>query len=58
MKKKMERLSDGLFRPLTPAEQKLITGRRGGDPPTTTTAITAFETYDPAPDWARDGDNE
>jgi hypothetical protein len=58
MKKKMERLSDTLFRPLTPAEQKLIAGRIGGDVPVTTTPVTAYETYDPTPDWARDGDNE
>jgi hypothetical protein len=58
MKKKMERLSDELFRPLTPAEQKWIAGRKGGDPPVTTTPITAYETFDPVPDWARDGDNE
>jgi hypothetical protein len=56
--KKMERLDGELFRPLTPAEQKRITGRIGGDVPVTTTAITAYETYDPTPDWARDGDNE
>ena len=54
MKKKMERLSDELFRPLTSAEQTLV----GGSTPVTTTPITIFETYKPAPDWSRDGDNE
>jgi hypothetical protein len=54
--KKMERLSDALFRPLTEAETRRITG--GGHIPVTTTAITEFETYDPVPDVARDGDNE
>jgi hypothetical protein len=54
--KKMERLSDALFRPLTEIEQKRING--GRIIPVTETAITARETYDPVPDWARDGDNE
>jgi hypothetical protein len=58
MKKKMERLGDELFRPLTPTEQTLIAGRIEGDTPVTTTPVTMFETYDPAPDWSRDGDNE
>ena len=57
--KKMEKLSGELFRPLTPAEQKRICGRfGGGGGPVTTTPITIFETYDPAPDFHRDGDNE
>jgi hypothetical protein len=57
--KKMEKLSGELFRPLTSAEQKRITGRwSGGDVPMTTTPVTIFETYDPAPDFQRDGDNE
>jgi hypothetical protein len=56
--KKMEKLSGELFRPLTPAEQQRIAGRYGGDPPMTTTAVTIFETYDPAPDFTHDGDNE
>jgi hypothetical protein len=60
MKKKMERLDDELFRPLTDAEQGRITGDggKGCDPPQTYTAITIFETFDPVPDWTRDGDNE
>jgi hypothetical protein len=57
--KKMEKLSGELFRPLTPAEQKRIAGRfGGGSGPVTTTAVTIFETYDPAPDFTHDGDNE
>jgi hypothetical protein len=52
MKKKMERLSDKLFRPLTPIEQRRTFG--GG----TQTAVTAYETANPNPDFARDGDNE
>jgi hypothetical protein len=60
MKKKMERLDDKLFRPLTDAEQRRIAGYgdKGGNPPQTYTAITIFETYDPAPDFTHDGDNE
>jgi hypothetical protein len=54
--KKMERLNEPLFRPLTPAEARRIRG--GSHDPVTTTAITEFETYDPVPDVARDGDNE
>jgi hypothetical protein len=57
--KKMERLSGELFRPLTPDEQKRVAGRfGGGGGPVTETPITAYETFDPVPDWARDGDNE
>lgn len=56
--KKMEKLSGELFRPLTPAEQQRISGRLSGGKPVTETPITAYETYDPTPDWARDGDNE
>jgi len=55
--KKMEKLSGELFRPLTPAEQRRISGRFGGHP-VTETPITLFETYDPVPDSTRDGDNE
>ena len=58
MKKRMERLGDKLFQPLAEAEQSRITGGLVKDPPQTYTAITIFETYDPAPDWTRDGDNE
>jgi hypothetical protein len=58
MKKRMERLDDKLFQPLAEAEQSRITGGLIKDPPQTSTAITIFETYDPAPDWSRDGDNE
>ena len=52
MKKKMERLSDELFRSLTPVEQRRTFG--GG----TQTANTIFETANPNPDFQRDGDNE
>jgi hypothetical protein len=52
MKKKMERLSDELFRPLTPAEQRRTFGG------TTQTAVTIYETANPNPDTARDGDHE
>jgi hypothetical protein len=56
MKKKMERLGNGLFQ-LTAAEQKRITG---GFIPVTETAVTAYETYTSTggSDFARDGDNE
>ena len=54
MKKKMERLDDELFRPLTLAEQRRIGG--ADDTVTTTTAITLLETQDPFPDYTRDGD--
>jgi hypothetical protein len=53
MKKKMERISDPLFRPLTTAQQKRVNGSV-----TTQTAVTVYETNDPAPDFHRDGDNE
>jgi hypothetical protein len=52
MKKKMERLDDKLFRPLTLAEQRRISGGA------TQTAVTAYETSVPSPDFARDGDHE
>jgi hypothetical protein len=52
MKKKMERISGELFRPLSLAEQKLITGS------TTTTASTIYETANPSPDYSRDGDRD
>lgn len=55
MKKKMERLSDELFRPLTAGEQKRARGASG---PTTETAVTIYETANPNPDFQRDGDNE
>jgi len=55
MKKKMERLSDELFRSLTPAQQRWTRGSFG---PTTQTAVTAYETANPNPDFQRDGDNE
>ncbi|HTG34386.1 MAG TPA: hypothetical protein VLB76_15780 [Thermoanaerobaculia bacterium] len=58
MKKRMERLGDKLFQPLAEAEQSRITGGLVKDPPQTYTAITIFETYDPAPDFVHDGDNE
>jgi hypothetical protein len=54
MKKKMERIADELFRPLTLAEQRRVGG--GDDTVTTTTAITLLETQDPSPDYTRDGD--
>lgn len=53
MKKRMERIGDELFQPLTIAEQKRITATV-----TTTTVTTAYETYNPSPDFTRDGDNE
>lgn len=54
--KKMEKLSDELFRPLTSAEQKWISGSAI---PITETAITLRETYTTAAgDTVRDGDNE
>lgn len=52
MKKKMERLSDELFRPLAPAEQRRTFGGH------TQTANTIFETANPSPDFSHDGDNE
>jgi hypothetical protein len=52
MKKKMERLSGELFRPLAPAEQRRTFGG------TTQTANTIYETANPSPDFQRDGDNE
>jgi hypothetical protein len=58
MKKRMERLGDRLFQPLTDAEQRRITGQKGDYPPMTYTAITILETYDTAPDYNHDGDNE
>jgi hypothetical protein len=58
MKKKMERLGDPLFQPLADAEQRRITGGFTGAPPQTYSAITILETYDTAPDFVHDGDNE
>jgi len=54
MKKKMERLGDELFRPLTLTEQRQIGA--ASRPITTTTAITLLETQDPFPDYTKDGD--
>jgi hypothetical protein len=56
--KKMEKLSGELFRPLTSAEQKWISG---SSIPRTETAVTLYETYNTATgvgDTVRDGDNE
>ena len=50
--KKMERIGDELFRPLTPSEAQQIFA--GG----TQTATTLVETSNPNPDFSRDGDNE
>ncbi len=52
MKKKMERLDDELFQPLTATETKRISAFG------TQTATTIFETANPNPDFQRDGDNE
>ncbi|HEX3525523.1 MAG TPA: hypothetical protein VH988_00520 [Thermoanaerobaculia bacterium] len=51
--KKMERMDDKLFKPLTAAQQK-----RAGGAVTTQTAVTIYETNNPAPDFQRDGDQE
>jgi len=53
MKKRMERIDDKLFKPLTIEQQRRI---QAGF--TTQTAVTAYETANPNPDFARDGDNE
>jgi hypothetical protein len=53
MKKKMERLDDKLFRPLSATEQRRIIGAI-----TTQTPVTLKETYTPSADYSRDGDNE
>ena len=54
MKKKMERLDDQLFRPLTDVEQKRIQGAYN-----TYTAVTIRETATTTgSDFVRDGDNE
>ena len=53
MKKRMEKIDDKLFKPLTAAQQKRV---HAGF--TTQTAVTAYETANPNPDFARDGDNE
>jgi hypothetical protein len=55
MKKRMERLGDRLFQPLTDAEQRRVTGQA---PPHTNCEVTVCETCDPAPDTVRDGDGE
>jgi hypothetical protein len=55
MKKRMERLGDKLFQPLTDAEQRRVMGQQ---PPHTSSEITTCETYDKVPDWVRDGDGE
>jgi len=51
--KKMERIDDPLFRPLTTAEVSLAYAGV-----TTQTAVTLVETSNPAPDFSRDGDHE
>jgi hypothetical protein len=51
--KKMERISDSLFKPLTTAQQKRVHGGVS-----TQTATTIYETANPSPDFARDGDRE
>ena len=58
MKKRMERLDDKLFQPLTAAQQKRITaGTRFI--PVTETPITLRETFgEDVGDFIRDGDNE
>jgi len=53
MKKKMERLDDKLFRPLTATETRRATAALG-----TQTATTVYETSIPSPDFSRDGDRE
>jgi hypothetical protein len=55
MKKRMERLDDKLFQPLTAAQQKRITA---GSIPVTETPITLRETFGEVDDFIRDGDNE
>jgi hypothetical protein len=55
MKKRMERLGDRLFQPLTDAEQRRV---RGTTTVHTNSAVTTCETYDRVPDWVRDGDGE
>ena len=52
MKKKMERLDDKLFRPLTATETRRAAALG------TQTATTVYETSIPSPDFSRDGDNE
>jgi hypothetical protein len=52
MKKKLEKIGDPLFRPLTAAHQKRV---HGG---VTQTSVTARETANPNPDFTRDGDQE
>jgi hypothetical protein len=54
MKKKMERLGDELFQPLTDAEQRRVQGAF-----TTYTAVTIYETAtSTGSDFVRDGDHE
>ncbi|HEX3554538.1 MAG TPA: hypothetical protein VIA62_15050 [Thermoanaerobaculia bacterium] len=55
MKKRMERLDDKLFQPLTATQQKRITA---GFTPVTETPITLQLTYGEVDDYIRDGDNE
>jgi hypothetical protein len=52
MKKKMERIDDELFRPLTPNQVRDVAGFG------TQTSTTILETANPNPDFSRDGDNE
>jgi len=53
MKKRMEKIDDKLFKPLTAAQKKRV---HAGF--TTQTAVTIYETSNPNPDFSRDGDNE
>jgi hypothetical protein len=52
MKKRMEKIDDKLFKPLTIAQQKQVYAGA------TQTATTIFETANPNPDFSRDGDHE
>ena len=53
MKKKMEKIGDKLFRPLTPNQARDVAAGFS-----TQTATTIFETANPNPDFSRDGDHE
>lgn len=50
--KKMEKIDDALFRPITTAEAREVYAGA------TQTAVTLLETSNPAPDFTRDGDHE
>jgi hypothetical protein len=52
MKKRMEKIDGELFKPLTIAQQKQVYAGA------TQTATTIYETANPSPDFARDGDHE